>query len=533
MRLLPILLLALVAAIGEASRAPAQPDELTGQLAELARWTNRGPSHDPEALGECSRLLGALDRGWGPHDPRGEEIRWALLDFLGRCLRVADAVALQPRPERSASALITGGEEDLRRRATAILRRRLPEGRRALTLGVLMGRVEGEPHPLERRLAACEVLREDTSGETTLALLSCTRPAPPAEEVPRALLDAAVAALAGRDDPGVHQRLVALLRAAEAGELRIWMEGALDHFGRVELAADRRAVAEVQAYVHGALADESWRRASRGVAVARCLPHEQAFPELIEALALWIERGSAGERQVMRVQGEVLAELERRSGRRLGARPERWRSLWGAHQRGEARLRGEGRVPDEMTTSGFFGLRPWTDRVCFVLDRSGSMSTDFGGQRGHQRLEEAADQMARLLVQLGPRTRFDVVVFSDGARTWRGKLQDASEDAVREAANWVRRVGAQGGTRLRSGVLAAMHVDRAGQPDLARLEADTIIVLCDGETAEGAAWVEPFLRDANDEARIVFHAVQIGGGSDGTLERLCAGTGGEFLRVDG
>ena len=93
--------------------------------------------------------------------------------------------------------------------------------------------------------------------------------------------------------------------------------------------------------------------------------------------------------------------------------------------------------------------------------------------------------------------------------------------------------GAKGGTHLKAGVLTAMHLDKRGKVDLEALEADTVIVLCDGATAEGPGWVVPLLRRTNDEARLIFHAVQIGSGGDGTLEVLCEETGGDFVRVEG
>jgi hypothetical protein len=67
--------------------------------------------------------------------------------------------------------------------------------------------------------------------------------------------------------------------------------------------------------------------------------------------------------------------------------------------------------------------------------------------------------------------------------------------------------------------------------DPAVLEADTIIVLCDGETVEGETWVAPFIRSANDKARVRFHAVQLGGRSDGALEALCSQTDGDYIEV--
>ena len=109
----------------------------------------------------------------------------------------------------------------------------------------------------------------------------------------------------------------------------------------------------------------------------------------------------------------------------------------------------------------------------------------------------------------------------------------ATKSNVAAAAAWVLSNGAGGGTQLRAGVESALQLDARGLPQLELLEADTAIALCDGETAEGPSWVRPLLRRANDEARVMFHAVCIGGANDGALSALCSETGGDLVRVDG
>lgn len=525
LRALPLLLL-LALAPGAAA------DGLQRLLSDLARWSRRTAQTDGARLEAGEALLREVDRTWTSDAPGGEELLLAMLDFLGRCQRVErERPLLGPAPEGGLT-LVT--EADLRSRALAMLRRRLPRLERDLALGVLAGRVGDGPHPLGRRAAACEVLAGSPTGTATLALLATTRPAPPELEVPPELLDAAVSALAGRESDGVHLRLIYLLGAADAGSVRMHRSLLEKHFRSIRLEKeDTRVSSSVEAHVLPALASTDWRRASRAVAVSRCLPDERALPILIDALEDWLARADDPARPVRRVQGELASELERRSGRRYGPRPERWRALLEGWRRGETPLAGESGAPLHPTESGFFGLRPSTDRVTFLLDCSGSMEARFGSARGPSRLEEAAGQMRTLLEQLGPRTRFNVVVFADGARRWRETLAPAEEDALRAATRFVLRTGAGGGTRLQEGVRLALHLGEDGRPDLEALEADTVIVLCDGGTQEGPGWIAPFLQEANEDARVVFHAVQLGQGGDGALEALCAGSGGEFVRVDG
>jgi hypothetical protein len=141
--------------------------------------------------------------------------------------------------------------------------------------------------------------------------------------------------------------------------------------------------------------------------------------------------------------------------------------------------------------------------------------------------------MMRFLQAAGPQTRFNVILFS-------GEPLRSSPELVRATAANLGRARAsllarhpEGSTQLRPAVELALRLDADGRVDPARLEADTIVILCDGETAEGPRWVQPLLDRVQDDARVVFHCALIGTAGDGTLERLAAMTGGDFLRIGG
>ena len=149
------------------------------------------------------------------------------------------------------------------------------------------------------------------------------------------------------------------------------------------------------------------------------------------------------------------------------------------------------------------------------------------GNKSRTRFDEAGSQLIKCLEGLGEDARFEVILFSDGLRHFRGELVPANEKNLRNLARWISLNGPDGGTHLRPGVRAAMCVD---EPE--SLEADTVIVLCDGETAEGPTWVGSFIRVHNDLSRVRFHAVQLGGRSDGTLEALCKHTSGDYVEIE-
>jgi Mg-chelatase subunit ChlD len=211
--------------------------------------------------------------------------------------------------------------------------------------------------------------------------------------------------------------------------------------------------------------------------------------------------------------------------------PELWTRWWNAVREGRVelpRIAADGKRT--VTSASFFGLSPRTDRVVFVVDRSGSMENGFGtGSRS--RYDEAVAQLLRFLEQASSRTHFAVVLFSDKGDRWRVGLSRASEANLERAGSWLRNKRPNGGTQLFAGLRTALQLDRDGTLHPDRVEVDTVVVLCDGATAEGKGWVEAWLKRENEEAQLVFHCVQIGTVGNGTLEALAAGTGGDFVGV--
>jgi hypothetical protein len=277
---------------------------------------------------------------------------------------------------------------------------------------------------------------------------------------------------------------------------------------------------------------EDWRDAARARALARALDPPRAVPILIEALAAWERRTRTGAGS-RRIEAELVGELQRLSGRGMGAEPESWTAWWQAVRSGHIALPAEIAAAGGQTSSAtFFGLHAVTDRVLFVVDRSGSMRTAFG-TGGRTRHEEAIDQLLRFLKQSGEDTRFSVAVFGSEGKAWRTRLATATDGNLALVRRWLERNEPDGETLLFEGLRAGLGLDSRGRLALERCEADTVIVLCDGATTEGPGWVERWLATENEAAQLVFHCVQIGVDGNGTLEALAEGTDGEFVRVQG
>ncbi len=516
LRSIVLLLVALFAPVLAASAQSKDPLErfqgFLKRLQEGRSETSGADFHELKLLVADLRLLWAVDSS------RQRQIACALLDLTGLTLAGWDPAGTEDA---------TTPEAVLREQCADALRAHLDADlERFLAREVLPA---SATQPIQRRRAALWLVAPRPNPGLLLALLTCVR------DPDARMRDLALEAVCGYQDPGVHRLFLGLLDGRPAKpELPRAAELAERHFARVQLDHGDPLVERLCAIVLPGLASTDWRSVSRAVVLSHPLEHARAVPALIDALESWKKRGDDG-LQALRIEHEIARALAARAERDYGFDVPRWREWWSAVQRGELappRTEGGG---EAGTRPSFFTLRPWTDRVVFVLDRSGSMYEPFGpasadgGRR--TRWDEAVAQLCEFVRQLGPSARFNVVVFHDYAEAWKEELVPADAAGLRSVRLWLDQKP-HGGTLLRAGVERALGVRGDAGPDLARLEADTVIVLCDGATHEGPEWVRSFLSRVNASARVAFDGVQIGSEGDGTLERLAQGSGGEFVKIE-
>jgi hypothetical protein len=458
---------------------------------------------------------------WSVDPMRGTDIATPLLDLLGLTLRGYDPAAEEPE----------GALVEARKLAADALRAHIDSSLRDWMARQVLARAS---QPIERRMGAAWLAIGTHAKELELALLACTR-----DPDPR-LVRIALEALSGWDDEAVHALFLQELTNSIAGRSSAHGRIAEEHFKSAHVPEGSREMLRLSEIVKARLSSTDWRTVSQAVALSKPLEHAAIVPFLIEAMATWKKRGESGG-QAVRIEMEILHALEVRSGRKLGVDPESWRAWWSAVEKGEVR----GQTPfttgggPEPTRASFFGLKPATDRVTFVLDKSGSMDTAFGPQpagtqsKKHTRWDEAVAQLSGFVEAIGDSARFNVVIFHDYAEAWRPTLVDAGPENRKSARDWLLAHHPGGATELRSGIDRALMIDKSGSVDLVLLEADTVIVLCDGATDEGPQWVVPFMKRVNSQARVVFDCVEIGNEGDGTLPKLARESGGDYVRIDG
>ena len=119
--------------------------------------------------------------------------------------------------------------------------------------------------------------------------------------------------------------------------------------------------------------------------------------------------------------------------------------------------------------------------IILVLDTSGSMEGE--------KIEQAKEALVYVLEHLNDEDRFSVIAFSTGLRQYARGLRPASE--AHEAAAWVQRLEAVGGTDINRALLEALAQTDPERPTV-------LIFLTDGLPTEGVTEVEQIL--ANVEA---------------------------------
>lgn len=500
--------------------------------AGLAALPNAAQVKDPCA--ELERFTAACRNGHG----RADEQRSAALET---CLLRANAAAqAAAEPGACAAALLEAAALESENPAFAQLCAQARERARSLLAAQLVGeRGAATSHWLAQqlllpaaalgtgeRLSAIELLRGSSHRSASIALLESSRRGEP-EVAARAL-----EALSGRTDAAVARRMLEAFGARIELAPERGASTAFAHFARTRGALEPEARLRVSQACAERLSGASWREASLAVELTRALELEPALELLVAGLEHW-SSAQAEPGGALRMRRELGSELGARTGQHHGTRAEAWRAWLGARAAKPDAPRTDSQPTSapvhERSSSEFFGLRPESGRVIFVIDRSGSMAEPMG--TGHRsRFRECALQLELFLKAAGESTSFGIVLFDIDARAWRPQLQRATDAARETALQWLRDQRPEGGTNLEAGVALASALGAPdGEPFTA---ADTLVLLCDGETA-GESWIEPWLTRVNSRARLCVHGVQIGTGGDRSLERLARATSGSFTRIVG
>lgn len=204
----------------------------------------------------------------------------------------------------------------------------------------------------------------------------------------------------------------------------------------------------------------------------------------IEAVDFLVETISTADGQLQYEAAQSLAKL---TGQSFGGFGEKWAAWWkGArdsfrpialNERMLASLKND--IPWKKTPSRFYRLPIYAQRVLFMIDRSGSMSTP--DETGESRINRARRELETALAGLPEETRFSIVAFHSDVVSYSPRLVAATEAAKRDAILFARNLAPAKQTNCYD----ALSLSLAADPNL-----EAIYFLSDGAPTTGGI-VEP------------------------------------------
>ncbi len=325
-------------------------------------------------------------------------------------------------------------------------------------------------------------------------------------------------ALLAEKDPGVCAAVLVALGAVEADKHKPMAEPML-----TDKAAETRCAALVDAL--------EWPVASRFDAARKALvdPAFAVRAQAVETLgscrskaacALLVER--LEQEKSLRLRWRIVAELQKLSGSDLELEVPYWKKWVDAlddswePKTGEPKKR-EAKQPAEGTTV-FMGLPVLSERIAILVDFSGSLWEKRAD--GKTRKDAADEELAKLLKQLTPSTKFNVIPYTKDPIPWQKALVAATPDNVTKALDFFEKCKESGKGNVWDAIeLAASDA-----------EVDTLIVVTDGAPTGGHRWnlelMEPLLAEHLRFRKITVDAILVDARRflQERWEKICAAT---------
>ncbi|MEM8884475.1 MAG: VWA domain-containing protein [Planctomycetota bacterium] len=271
----------------------------------------------------------------------------------------------------------------------------------------------------------------------------------------------------------------------------------------------------------GNLRHRLWQvRLSAAEALGRLRVHESLAP-LIAALK---------KEKQDRVRTAIGAALASLTGKRLGDSLELW-ERWYAKEgesfrvpakpfvfesKGGAKKKGE-----TKTVATFYGIPVDSNRVAFVLDRSGSMDRQ-DRTDGRTRLARAKIELVKTVEDLPSHAKMNVIFFGTGAHAWRTTMVPVNRSNRRVLDEFLSGIDARGATELYDALALA----------LLQREVETIFLLSDGQPTGRHAAAHEMLQEIarlNRVRRVRIHCIALGYESS-LLRRLAEQNDGVYER---
>ena len=357
---------------------------------------------------------------------------------------------------------------------------------------------------------------------------------------------AALLKLVKERDPELRTRAVEAVGRVDTEETR----GALrtlvskEKDLRVRLAAldslaELKDEATVELCITELLRSSEWRIRAAAMDALVAIPRKNAVPALIQSVA-----GEVG-----RLVDDAERSLLTLTGRTFNGDANLWKDWWQKNK--ETFEIGAAAVAVATADGGstawknapgkvsFYGIQTRSNRILFVIDRSGSMLEPVGksvtGAGSTRKIDAAKAQLKSAIAGLEDGDLFNIISYSADVSRWQKRMvKMATRSRSKVERHIDKEIEANGGTNIHDALQEAFRLAGIGAMDKAyESNVDTIFFLTDGMPSVGEvqepAEILRRVKEWNRLARVVLHTVGVGLDHDAAfLRRLAEENGGQY-----
>ncbi|MAE27863.1 MAG: hypothetical protein CMJ87_02605 [Planctomycetes bacterium] len=261
------------------------------------------------------------------------------------------------------------------------------------------------------------------------------------------------------------------------------------------------------------------------MAVRKAALDSLAAQESRAGLMVMVERLEA--ESELRLRWRAVDHLRRLTGMKHRLDPRPWRRLVESLDQNwrPASSASSAPAPAEDATSSFVGLPVISERLCFLVDFSGSIWEDRGDRT---RKDVAGEELRKALESLPETTHFNVIPYTGKPHPWQDELVPATKRNVRAALDYFDGCNERGTGNFWDAARLALEDE----------SVDTIMALTDGAPTGGHRWnlelMADLLPELNRYRRVAFDALLVDTSNflRRHWEQMCAATGGRTVQVD-
>jgi len=259
-----------------------------------------------------------------------------------------------------------------------------------------------------------------------------------------------------------------------------------------------------------------------------------------------------------RLREDLDQALEKLTGVSFGGNAKQWSGWWVANkpkiESGKFRKRKSKKGKLWQTQFSFYGIHSLSNRLVFVLDRSGSMRQKamhkppvLSGKarvflpRGERKIDVARAQLKTALANLPKGAKFNIVFYNNGVIRLSQRLLRATPANLTRAFRFIDSTRAAGGTNIFDALFAATNLlgsrDAGLKLSLPNLKEnpDTVFLLSDGWPNYGRyKKLAPMIAEMtwlNRQRQIRIHSIGIGDHNKSLMQRLAESTGGRYVAL--